>query len=217
MRLDQVVVARSRWHLAALGMELKLLRLGLFLRAYNPNQPRVPAGQSDGGQWANDVASPGSEDGDTAQVYKISDQNKDPYKVLLEEEEKLGGHTIELHVGKSDVEMMDRIRNSQWRTVLAHGGLQRDGSFDSRETANDLVNRTLEINARRVDEVASGEKDRAYFTTRFGYRTGREAYITEDGVIYMMNAYGVAMYIVHDSRSSRGYRVQSAFPYNDGD
>ena len=37
MRLDEVVVARSRWHLAALGMELKLLRLGLFLRAYNPN------------------------------------------------------------------------------------------------------------------------------------------------------------------------------------
>ena len=106
MRLDEVVVARSRWQLAVLGMELKLLRLELVLRAYNPNQPRVPAGQPDGGQWASDVASPSSEDGDTAHVCKTSEQNKDQYKVLLEEEEKLGGHTIEMHVGKSDTEMM---------------------------------------------------------------------------------------------------------------
>ena len=80
---------------------------------------------------------------------------------------------------------MERVRKSQWGNLLADDGLQRDGSFVTRESANDLVNRTLEINARRVDEVASGQRDRAYFTTRFGYRTGRETYITEDGMMYM--------------------------------
>lgn len=112
---------------------------------------------------------------------------------------------------------MERVRKSQWQNLLGHGGLQRDGSFDSRESANDFVNRTLELNAQKVDEVANGNKPDAYFTTRFGYRTGREAYTTKDGVMYMRNTYGVAIYIVRDPRSSRGYRVQSAFPFNKGD
>ncbi|MCJ2073741.1 hypothetical protein MKK75_33955 [Methylobacterium sp. J-030] len=112
---------------------------------------------------------------------------------------------------------MDRVRQSRWRNWLEHGGLHRDGSFDSLEAANDFVNRTLEINARKVDEVASGDEPNAYFTTRFGYRTGREAYSTKDEVMYMRNTYGVVIFIVRDPRSPRGYRVQSAFPFNEGD
>jgi hypothetical protein len=217
MVTKEIVVTRFRWQLAALSVEVKLLRLSLVFRAYNPGQPRVPAGHPDGGQWTSDDGSVRSENDNTAHIYNVSNKDKYQYNVVLEEEEKLGGHTIESHVGKTDEEMMERVRKSQWGNLLAHGGLQRDGSFDSRESANDLVNRTLEINAQRVDEVASGEKDRAYFTTRFGYRTGREAYITKDGVMYMRNTYGVAIYIVRDRRSSRGYHVQSAFPYNEGD
>ena len=35
-------------------MTLALLTLGENLLKYNPNQPRVPAGRSDGGQWTSD-------------------------------------------------------------------------------------------------------------------------------------------------------------------
>ena len=37
--------------LVELRDDLALLRLHLALRAFDPNQPRWPAGQSDGGQW----------------------------------------------------------------------------------------------------------------------------------------------------------------------
>jgi hypothetical protein len=38
---------------AALAFELKFKRL-LREKAYNPNQPRVPAGNPDGGQWTSE-------------------------------------------------------------------------------------------------------------------------------------------------------------------
>jgi hypothetical protein len=45
-------LARVRWHLAALRFEHAMLRHARALRSkYDPNQPRVPAGNSDGGQW----------------------------------------------------------------------------------------------------------------------------------------------------------------------
>jgi len=50
------------------------------------------------------------------------------------------------------------------------------GSFLSRESANDFVNRTLEENKEAVDRVASGQDERAMLEKRFGYATGKEAY-----------------------------------------
>ena len=46
--------ARLRFaaRLAPLQLDLALLNLRLALRAYDPNQPRVPAGQPGGGRWA---------------------------------------------------------------------------------------------------------------------------------------------------------------------
>jgi hypothetical protein len=44
---------RLRWNLSALRVQVKLLRLAFLLRKanFNPDQPRVPAGNPDGGQW----------------------------------------------------------------------------------------------------------------------------------------------------------------------
>jgi len=46
---DEIWMARSK--LAELRYDIALIQLRLALRAYNPQQPRWPAGQSDGGQW----------------------------------------------------------------------------------------------------------------------------------------------------------------------
>jgi hypothetical protein len=43
--------ARLTIRRAPIGVQL--LRLRLALRRYDPNQPRVPAGNADGGQWTN--------------------------------------------------------------------------------------------------------------------------------------------------------------------
>ncbi|MCJ2073742.1 hypothetical protein MKK75_33960 [Methylobacterium sp. J-030] len=89
MLFDEIAIRRTRWHLAALKVELKLLRLNLIVRAYNPGQPRVPAGQPDGGQWTSEDNRDDPGAGDDARIFFVSDQNDRQYNVLLEEEEKL--------------------------------------------------------------------------------------------------------------------------------
>lgn len=42
---------RIRYGLARARMTLSMMALGAALTKYNPNQPRVPAGKPDGGQW----------------------------------------------------------------------------------------------------------------------------------------------------------------------
>lgn len=54
-----VELARVRWYLAALRFEHAMLRHAVALRRlkYDPNQPRVPAGNADGGQWTSQQSS----------------------------------------------------------------------------------------------------------------------------------------------------------------
>src|SRR5947209_6005992 len=53
--------------LAALDVELKLCRLGYLLRKFSADQPRVPAGSPEGGQWTSGGAGGGGE-GDSAEA-----------------------------------------------------------------------------------------------------------------------------------------------------
>jgi hypothetical protein len=49
-----------RRELAALRQDMALLQCGArWRKAFNPNQPRVPAGNSDGGQWTSEGAAGG--------------------------------------------------------------------------------------------------------------------------------------------------------------
>jgi len=78
-----------------------------------------------------------------------------------------------------------------------------------------FVNRTLEQNQLMVDEVADGKEDRAFANTRFGYRTGREAFRPSiDSEPYLRDTYEVGVEIRHDPRVARGYRVHTACPMN---
>ena len=66
-----------------------------------------------------------------------------------------------------------------------------------------------------VQLVASGKKTEAFLKKRFGYVTGREAYRPEpDAEPYMRDTYGVGVEIRYDPRSSRGFRVVTAYPRN---
>lgn len=42
-----------QWHLAATAVSNAVYRLGIALKDYDPNQPRVPAGQPGAGQWTD--------------------------------------------------------------------------------------------------------------------------------------------------------------------
>ena len=50
---DEVAVRRVRAELLGLGAEASLLRFVLLHRKYNPDQPRIPAGESGGGRWTD--------------------------------------------------------------------------------------------------------------------------------------------------------------------
>jgi hypothetical protein len=54
-----------RCKIAGLLVERALLRLSLVLKAYSPDQPRVPAGSAEGGQWTSGRGGVGSSEGQT--------------------------------------------------------------------------------------------------------------------------------------------------------
>jgi hypothetical protein len=58
-------ILKLRSDLAALAVQVSLIKLQRQLKAYNPDQPRVPAGSSSGGQWTG--GSTGGSSGDASE------------------------------------------------------------------------------------------------------------------------------------------------------
>lgn len=128
------------------------------------------------------------------------------------------GHTISEHVGKTDAELIERAdKESIYRFFGLDDLKKRVGSFDSIENANDLVNRTLRAQADLVDRVASGQEEDDFIQYRFGFITGKESYHPSRKEFFIRKTYGVGVFIVHDARSPRGFRVITAFPKNFAD
>jgi hypothetical protein len=176
-------------------------------RKFNPDQPRVPAGNPDGGQWTDGG-------GGLEQIQYRPERR--PIDLL--EERNLGGHAIERHVGRSDASLLNAVndaasyaRRNGWANGL------REGSFPSLEAANKLVNSTVARNPDKVDKVVNGISGKENLDAVFGSPTGSEAYAaTERSQPYIRETYGVRVVIVPDRRSEKGYRVETAFPQNLG-
>jgi hypothetical protein len=120
------------------------------------------------------------------------------------------------HADKNDLELEAEFKRRGYDTPYVSFVPRRLGSFESVESANDLVNRTLEQNKATVDLVASGEP-KAFVTSRFGFKTGREIFRPDPGerYYYLRDTYGVGVDIRHDASRTRGYRVHTAYPRND--
>ncbi|WP_376803567.1 RNase A-like domain-containing protein [Candidatus Raskinella chloraquaticus] len=142
------------------------------------------------------------------------------YNVVLEEEERNGGHTLRRHVGLSDEELIDYVRQRRMRLLDLPGiridsYLESQGSFTDIRSANDYVNRVLETNSYRLDAVASGLTYKDSLEMRFGKQTGHESFATGRGTeIIMRPTYSVKVIIEYDQNSTRGYRVRSAYPFD---
>ena len=176
------------------------------VRKYSPDQPRVPNGDPDGGQWTSEggtgslshssVSSDSTGNNSGAQyaaldtgtrtdatagesdVQVAAGTGRSGYPIDLLEEEQLGGHTISQHVGKSEAYLLSLISDEEV-AAERHGDLAeglREGSFPSLEAANKLVNSTLAENQDQVDLVTSGVSPREQLDAEFGSPTGYEAY-----------------------------------------
>jgi hypothetical protein len=51
--MNHLAVQRAYWSISEIRLQLAILRASQLLRKYNPDQSRVPAGTSDGGQWTD--------------------------------------------------------------------------------------------------------------------------------------------------------------------
>lgn len=131
------------------------------------------------------------------------------------------GHAITDHMGKTDNQLRDRIRNSykeHW------GGWAesdtRAGSFSSVEAANKLINSVLAKNASIVEDVISGRITRSVLLKAFfDPPTGREAYVLtpwkRNASVFFRNTHGAAVLITQDKKAKKGYSVITAFPVFD--
>jgi hypothetical protein len=148
-----------------------------------------------------------------------ADESGQRYSVNLQEEEDRGGHTLRDHVGKTDSYLIGVMNADYKRTVSGNLEITEfrdaEGSFATREQANDHVNQLLKLERDKVDQVASGAVKRLKLESRFGSVTGYEAFRPNgDSDPYIRDTYGVRAVIINDSRSPRGYTVRTAFPVN---
>lgn len=192
-------------------------------RKFNPNQPRIPAGSPDGGQWTDGGGNPGSPDGwqwldgDGNADVELVQYRSEGLPVDLLEERDLGGHAVERHVGRSDTSLLNAVNGAvdyARRNGDSTVGLT-ESSFSSLEAANKLVNATIARNRDKLQSVVDGELPKANLDAEFSSPTGREAYSrNERSQTMLSNTYGVRVVVVPDRAVSKGYRVDTAFPTN---
>jgi hypothetical protein len=204
-------------HGAVLAIELATLGLKLdaFVRAlerrYSPDQPRVPAGSPDGGEWtlgagASNPLRPDGQRIRSAQGYGVN---------ILEEPEAT--HIVSEHVGKSPAYLALRLQ--RMLVDAAQRGESGTGlsasSFPSLLAAQKLVNSTLSRNSETVAAVARGELPAAILDADFDTPTGYEQYAaSEHAQSISRSTYDVRVVIRHDPSQSKGYAIVSAYPKN---
>jgi CDI toxin RNase A-like protein len=155
---------------------------------------------------------------DSAEVHvaQANDWRNLPVNLVEEEAPNGVGHAIARHVAKSEAELKAEFPEDSYYGWTQDDIAKREGSFDSIENANDLVNRTLRANGDKVDLVVSGKLDFSFMETRFGFVTGYEVYRPDPygRELVTRKTYGVGVFIWRDPHSPRGFRVRTAYPMN---
>jgi len=176
---------------------------------YRDDQPRVPAGQTGGGQWTDGGG------GGQGTVLLAQNDPSSGYPIDLREEGELGGHAIVEHVGANPKYLIERVQNLADQTV-ERGDIFRGlavGSFTSLQAATKLVNSVVSNNSELVQQVVSGRLPIGVLSGSFSQPTGYEAYLPRyNAQPYMRDTYGVQVIILRDKRATKGFRVQTAYP-----
>jgi hypothetical protein len=214
MAWEAKCAAHKRWADAAWKRVMAAFMRGDFAprakAGFNPDQPRDELGR-----WADGAAAVADSGATNDERSSEGDADSSPQPVQDRTDRLLNRHIIDNHVAKTDEELKERIRREQFRGLFQTIGRDRNGSFDSVESARDFISQTIANNPGDVARVASGVLDESFLVWRFGYQTGREAIMDPPGSeIRIRPTYEVGVYVVHDPRSDFGYRVVSAYPKN---
>lgn len=140
-----------------------------------------------------------------------------PLQDLLEHD-AMGGHTISLHVGKSEEFLRRAVSVDQFQSWLFSTFRKRHGSFPSLQAAQRLTNSNLSQNAAIVNEVATGQRRRAYITSDFASVTGIEAFRTgprASAPIVVRQTFGVGTVIEYAPDMPNGFIIITSYPRNE--
>jgi HK97 family phage portal protein len=176
---------------------------------YRDDQPRVPAGQTGGGQWTDGGG------GGQGTVLLAQNDPSSGYPIDLREEERLGGHAIVEHVGANPKYLVERVQNEAEKAIDSGNDFRgfAVGSFTSMQAATKLVNSVVSNNPETLEQVVAGKLPIGVLSSWFSQPTGYEAYLPRyNAQPYMRDTYGVQVIILRDKRATKGFRVQSAYP-----
>ncbi|MCW0002221.1 hypothetical protein OE766_28915 [Pararhizobium sp. YC-54] len=190
---------------------------------FNPDQPRVPAGEPGGGRWTDDSGSTGGFDDTLTFISEIPPHR---YTIDLRQHENYyGGHAIARHVGKTDAELLDRVNTPDVVIRLGWLGPVKElqvggqaGTFLSLVDANDFVNLVLNNPANNwlVQKLEGGDFTELKLFQRFGYRTGKEAFrSTKHSSAYIRPTYAVYVLLRPDPQKQGKFRIVTAYPTNE--
>lgn len=129
--------------------------------------------------------------------------------------EASGGHTIALHVGKTEAFLIGSVSTPRGRSLFGTLYRWRHGTFPSFEAAQRLTNSNLASNADVVNEVASGRLRRAFITSDFGSITGFEAYRTTQRAsspVRLRQTSGVGSVIEYAPNMPDGFIIITSYP-----
>lgn len=94
-----------------------------------------------------------------------------PIQDLAEHQDK-GGHTISLHVGKSEEFLFRAVSVDQFQSWFFSTFRKRHGSFSSLQAAQRLTNSNLSQNAQIANDLATGRRTEAFIISAFASVTG---------------------------------------------
>jgi SPP1 gp7 family putative phage head morphogenesis protein len=154
---------------------------------------------------------------DVALVDYVPTEGGYPLQDLLEHE-AMGGHTITLHVGKSETFLPRVVRTDQAQGIFVSQFRRRHGSFPSLQAAQRLTNSNLSQNALKVNAVATGQRRRAFITSTFSSATGIEAYRTgprASAPVIVRPTFGVGTVIEYAPDMPNGFIIITSYPRND--
>lgn len=134
---------------------------------------------------------------DATLVDYVPNEGGYPIQDLAEHEDK-GGHTISLHVGKSEEFLFRAVSVDQFQSWFFSTFRKRHGSFSSLQAAQRLTNSSLSQNAQFVNAVTTGRRTEAFIIRAFASVTGIEAFRTgprESAPIVIRQTFGVGTLI----------------------
>lgn len=138
---------RANWRIAAIGLQLKFVRLRLLSKAgFDPDQPRVSAGHPDGGQWTDAGGGAGggfsAQSGDGASKPQWLDV--DPSRMRLAQAANRGSGSRSRGVGASEPLTPSQATRLDVSQARADAAVARARSVDPSWSPRPGVSQTAE-------------------------------------------------------------------------